>query len=241
MTIPRKLTVPILLATLAFAACTSKQNPQPEAASSQPRNAEKHPPHAAPASPSQGGNGFDFYVLALSWAPQFCASHQDARSTTECDSAKHYGFVVHGFWPQNNDGSFPSDCAPAQPVSADLVRQMLPIMPARGLIQHEWATHGTCSGLSPQEYFAEVQQVFGKLKIPAEYQLVAQGIKVSPEAIEQQFASANGAPADAFRTECNNGKLIGVNVCLSKDLQYQSCGNALRGCRAREVTVLPTL
>ena len=42
-------------------------------------------------------------------------------------------------------------------------------MPSRGLIQHEWETHGTCSGLGAQDYFATIEKAFTKLQIPPEY------------------------------------------------------------------------
>ncbi len=111
---------------------------------------------------------FDYYLLTLSWAPEFCATHGGNTSSSECDPTHHFGFVVHGLWPENEDGSYPQHCAPAQPVSQDTVRQMLPIMPDRGLIQHEWATHGTCSALDAQTYFGDIKKVFGQIQIPAE-------------------------------------------------------------------------
>ena len=212
-----------------------QRNPSSAAAASSP---ESEPEATIDAGPATGR--FDFYVLALSWAPQFCASHEEDRNAGECDPARHYGFVVHGLWPQNNDSTYPVSCTRAEPVSNDVVRQIQPIMPARGLIQHEWATHGTCSGLTPREYFSRMQRAFGNLKIPDEYQHPAQAIQASPKDIEQKFASANGATADSFRVSCRKGDFLGVDVCLTKDLQYRSCGDAVRECHMRQVEVLPT-
>jgi ribonuclease T2 len=45
---------------------------------------------------------FDFYLLNLSWAPEFCSIQG---TSPECTGAVHYGFIVHGLWPQNNDGT----------------------------------------------------------------------------------------------------------------------------------------
>ncbi len=183
---------------------------------------------------------FDYYLLTLSWAPQFCASKSSAASSSECDPARHYGFVVHGLWPQNDDGSYPQHCSSARPVSSATVQQMLGIMPSRGLIQHEWETHGTCSGLGAQDYFATVAKAFAKLQIPPEYRTLKQPMTASPAQIEQKFADANHAPQAALRVSCYGSDFAGVEVCLTKDLQYRSCGSRLRECRASQVTLRPT-
>jgi len=247
-----------LAAMLALTACNSKPVEQVKKIEP-PRNAEpfrspspKPPrnPGAAEASTKDpgttatidaGGNAsnFDFYLLALSWAPEFCASHPQDKSSSECDPSRHYGFVVHGLWPQNNDSTYPVSCSNASPVAVDVVRQMLTIMPDRGLIQHEWAVHGTCSGLTSREYFSLIQQAFRTVKIPDDYQHPGQAVQASPADIEQKFASANGAPADAFRVSCSKADFIGVDVCLTKDLQFQSCGNAVRECHSKAVKIVP--
>ena len=50
---------------------------------------------------------FDYYVLALSWSPNWCALEGDARDAEQCD--EDFGWVVHGFWPQYEAG-WPSYC-----------------------------------------------------------------------------------------------------------------------------------
>lgn len=219
----RKLMVVFLFLALAINATAGKHHSQ-----SRSSNADNTP------------GGFDYYLLVLSWAPEFCATHQSSMSSSECDPNRHYGFVVHGLWPQNNDGSWPKDCGGAQPVSNEIVREMLPIMPARGLIQHEWATHGTCSGLSSQEYFGDIQQLYKRMKVPQEYQHPATQFSASPGDIEQKFAQANGAPQGAFRVSCSGGAFVAIEACFDKNLKYQDCGSSVKECRAAQVKVLPT-
>ncbi len=196
----------------------------------------KHRSYASDNAPGQ----FDYYLLTLSWAPEFCATHSGNASSTECDPGRHYGFVVHGLWPENDDGSYPQHCAPARPVAQSAVQQMLPIMPDRGLIQHEWATHGTCSGLETKEYFEDIQKAFRQLQIPQEYRAPAQAMSASPSGIEQKFADVNHAPREAFRVSCSSSEFVALEVCLTKDLQYRDCGGALRDCRAPQVQVRST-
>jgi len=194
--------------------------------------------HKKNNQPSQAN--FDYYLLTMSWAPEFCASNPKGKSSSECDPKKHYGFVVHGLWPQNNTGAYPHDCAPAQPVSQAIVQQMMPLMPDSGLIQHEWAKHGTCSGLSAQDYFDSIQKVFGNVKVPEEYRAPASMVTDSPSDIEKKFAEANNAPQGAFRVSCPNADFAALEVCLTKDLQYQECATGLKECRAQELSIRPT-
>jgi ribonuclease T2 len=142
-------------------------------------------------------------------------------------------------WPQNDNGSWPQDCSSAQPVSQEIVREMLPVMPARGLIQHEWAKHGTCSGLSVQDYFGEIIHLYKEIKAPPEYQNPNAEFQVSPSNIEQKFAAANAAPQNAFRISCRAGEFVALEVCYDKEFRYRDCG-ALKECRAPQVRVLPT-
>ncbi len=182
---------------------------------------------------------FDYYLLTLSWAPEFCTTQAGRGSASECGQGHHFGFVVHGLWPENQDGSYPQHCGSASPVSQDIVRQMMPIMPASSLIQHEWSTHGTCSGLDSQTYFGDIQKAFSHLQIPPDYRAPSQPVNTTPEQIEQKFAAANNAPVSAFRVTCSGSEFVALEVCLTKDLQYRQCGSGVSQCRAPQITLLP--
>src|ERR1700746_2763254 len=133
------------------------------------------PPRAATAQdPRQNAPGqFDFYVLSLSWSPSFCAGAAErgstgAAATAQCGS-RPYSFVVHGLWPQYENG-FPEYCQrPAPRLNRNIVSSMLDLMPAPGLIFNEWDKHGTCSGLSDRNYFETIRKARAAIKIPAEY------------------------------------------------------------------------
>ena len=56
---------------------------------------------------------FDFYLLSLSWSPQYCSSPAGERDKVQCAGSRQYNFVLHGMWPQYNDGS-PQYCATNQ-------------------------------------------------------------------------------------------------------------------------------
>ena len=198
----------------------------------------KHKKQPAATSDASAGS-FDYFLLTLSWAPEFCASNPNGRTSIECAANQHRGLVVHGLWPQYDNGKWPEDCASTPPVASSTVNHMMPIMPGKALIQHEWEKHGTCSGMSVQDYFGAIEKLYNGLEVPAEFKKPATSEQASPVAIEQEFAAANNAPEGAFRVSCPQNEFSAVEVCLSKDLQYQACPNTVRECRAEQVEIRP--
>ena len=67
----------------------------------------------------------------------------------------------------------------------------LPYMFSTGLIAHEWATHGSCTGLSAFDYFSDVIQVRTAVQIPVQITSLENQIREGPSQIETQFADAN--------------------------------------------------
>src|SRR5271169_4860997 len=198
----------------------------------------QHKKSQSPSSNSSPGN-FDYYLLTLSWAPEFCASNSRGRTSAECDPKKHMGLVVHGLWPQDNNGKWPQDCASTPPVSSATVNHMMPIMPGSSLIQHEWAKHGTCSGLSVDQYFSAIEKFYDGLKEPDDFKKPSSSTTTGPSDIEQKFATANQAPQAAFRVSCPQNAFSAVEICLTKDFQYQACPNTVRECHASQIKVPP--
>lgn len=181
---------------------------------------------------------FDSYVLALSWVPAFCAEG-NGKTYRECDVRRHLGFIVHGLWPQAADGRPMEYCRRVPPVSHEIVQDMLGIMPDRELIQHEWRAHGSCSGLSPTEYFGAIRTAYSRISIPAEFRSGRQ-TRMAPEAVENMFERASGGAAGpSVRVACRQGELTEVRVCFSRNLDPIPCSNQVRECRAPTVFVRP--
>jgi ribonuclease T2 len=184
---------------------------------------------------------FSYYMLVLSYAPDFCAEPQGQKDPRECGNGRHVGFVVHGLWPQGETTRGPEKCGPARPVPQAVVQATLKYIPTEALIQHEWAAHGTCSGLSVADYFSAVAKARDSVSIPAEFQGPSQRIQLRPDELEAKFAAANPAfPSSAFRTSCyNDAELKEIRVCINKDLSPRACGPSAGECTAASVTVLP--
>jgi len=166
---------------------------------------------------------FDYYVLSLSWSPEYCTGPGGARNPAQCGEGRRYGFVVHGLWPQFEKG-WPEDCAPAAPLPRSLVEKMLPIMPSEQLIRHEWAKHGTCAGLDPTSYFNQIEKAFSLVRIPPEFQSPLQHVSFAPETVRQKFTAVNpGMMANAIQLRCNGRYLREVHICLTRDLKPRPC------------------
>jgi ribonuclease T2 len=182
----------------------------------------------------QGQPGvFDYYLLTLSWSPEFCHGHPDK---PECQSG-HFGFVVHGLWPQYANGGYPESCS-TQPGPSD-ASSMTDIMPDPTLVAHEWSVHGTCSGLDADAYFKLIRQAFSSVKIPSRFSAPGQQFSLPPQQIKQAFLDANSQlKIEDLTVSCGNNYLTAVSVCLSKDLQPTAC-QALRDCGANTVKVPP--
>jgi len=100
------------------------------------------------------GASFDFYLMALTAHPAFCADNSRRK---ECKTGNHRPLVIHGLWPERmQPRTYPHDCAaPALDLDPALSLELADMMPGMedGLHQHEWRTHGGCSGLDDDEYY----------------------------------------------------------------------------------------
>ncbi len=178
------------------------------------------------------GNGFDFYLLNLSWSPEFCATHP---GKPEC--AQHLGFILHGLWPQNNNGSYPENCTGAPgPANPAAYRDLYP---DPGLLQHEWQTHGTCSGLPPDSFFDLARRATHAVAIPSELTRLDRQTSMPPAVILDLFSRNNPAiPRESLALSCGNNYLTAVELCLDKQLHPIAC-QGVRSCRANSVRIPP--
>lgn len=186
---------------------------------------------------------FDYYVLALSWSPSWCARAKerapDRVPQTQC-GGRPFAFVVHGLWPQHEHG-YPSYCQrPAPRVDDTVIKDMLDLMPSRDLVIHQWRRHGTCSGLDPQAYFAAVRKARAAVTVPSDYRILADQVSVAPAAVADAFIQANpGLSRAALAVTCDRTRLTEVRVCLTRDFAFRACpGVTHRACR-RDKIVMP--
>jgi ribonuclease T2 len=221
----KKILVTVLLLCLTACNAPAPVNTTP--------TATRHSVSGVSALPQAAGSqNFDYYLLNLSWSPEFCHSH---RTAPEC--GKGAAFVLHGLWPQNSDGSYPQNCGNA-PGPAD-PSQYSDIYPDQGLLQHEWRTHGTCSGLSPDAFFTTARAAFKSFTVPRNLAQLTAQISLPPDQILSLVTESNPSiSANSLALSCGNNYLTAVEVCLDKQLHPIACGR-VRSCRANTVRIPP--
>lgn len=188
------------------------------------------------------GSGFDFYVLALSWSPSYCEAEGERANPQQCDSGRPYGFIVHGLWPQFEKG-YPEFCVDdPEWVKSDIEDGLLDIMPSRGLIRHQWRKHGTCAGLSQDDYFTTLRSAHDRVQIPDIAASDGSYRTMSPENVEAAFKSSNPElQSEHFAVTCDRRRLREVRICMTVDLQYRSCPQVTRrACRRSNIVVPPS-
>ena len=178
---------------------------------------------------------FDYYLLNLSWSPEFCSLHD-----TNPQCAARPGFIVHGLWPENKDGTWPAFCA--ERPGPEHPEMNLDLTPDTSLLAHEWAKHGTCTTLTPEGFFALERQAFHSVLIPKLFVGLDHELLLKPEAIADLFARANPTfPANSFVVSCGNNRLTAIEACLSKDgLKPMTC-REVQACHAQVVRIAPDI
>jgi ribonuclease T2 len=174
-----------------------------------------------PAPPGQ----FDYYLLALSWSPAYCLAHRDdPRAKAEC--SRRRGFVVHGLWPQNEDGTWPEHCRPVPPVPPELAAHEAAIMPNDFMVRHEWEKHGSCTDFTAQAYFDALDRAFARLRLPTALVEPREPFPLPLAEAKRLFMAANpGLGGDMFAMRCTHGGEVDeVRLCLDKGFQYRPCG-----------------
>ena len=168
---------------------------------------------------------FDYYVLSLSWSPNWCARDGDAREADQCRSGQGYGWILHGLWPQYETG-WPSNCPSSfRAPSRRETSEMVDIMGSSGLAWHQWNKHGSCSGLSSADYFALSRQAFGQITRPPVLRKLDRTIRLPASVIEEAFLAENPQlHADMLTVTCKSNQIQEVRICLTKDLTPRECG-----------------
>ena len=189
---------------------------------------------AAPLRGQDRAGDFDYWLLALTWTPSWCAA-EAAWDQRQCNSG--LGFTLHGLWPQDENG-WPEYCETgARDPSRRETGAMADIMGSGSLAWYQWKKHGRCSGLEPGDYFAAARRLYGALRLPA-----PDDGRATAAEVEAAIVAANPVlTPDSVIVTCGDGRIEEVRICLTREFAPRSCGaDVLRGaCRVRAPLEVP--
>lgn len=187
-----------------------------------------NPPGSVGDPPGSSSTKFDFYVLVLSWSPDFCAENGD-QDPLQCAIGRKLGFVLHGLWPQYDRG-YPSDCSTVR-LSADLRTKYEGLFPSGSLMDHEWEKHGTCTGLSADQYLALAKRIKDSVAIPPAYRAPDQPFRSTTQRLQSDFSALNSAfDETALLPYCSgSGRYFSeLYACFTPDGRPGGCSNELQ-------------
>uniref|UniRef100_A0A7S3HT29 Uncharacterized protein n=1 Tax=Spumella elongata TaxID=89044 RepID=A0A7S3HT29_9STRA len=169
----------------------------------------------------------DMYVFAYTWTPQYCYG----TSYPGCkDPQPYWGdhFTMHGLWPEYSTGGYPQTCTkePYDKASADYVGwdDMTKYWPEveynpsdpnyTQFWDHEWTKHGTCTGLSQNDYFQTTINLIKSFGTPDSLIKAADAkTTLSASTLRNDMGGASYAVL-----QCSGGKyLSGVYTCWNQE------------------------
>lgn len=186
------------------------------------------------ARADKAADEFDYWILALSWSPQYC---EERANDPQC--RRQYDFVVHGLWPQFEKG-YPEFCGPREDVEDSLVQRMLSLMPSPSLIRHQWNKHGTCSGLSQEDYFLTAEMAERSLVLPESLQAPRKFRKTTLADFEQELMDINpGLLPEGIAVQCTGRWLEEVRICYDRDFNFRACASDVKDRCRGDIAIRP--
>ncbi|MGH1367972.1 MAG: ribonuclease T2 family protein [Maritimibacter sp.] len=182
---------------------------------------------------------FDYYVLALSWSPNWCKLEGDARDAAQCK--EDFGWIVHGLWPQYEDG-WPAYCPTAvRAPSKQTTAAQSDIFGAGGAAWYQWKKHGVCAGLEARDYYDTVRKAYAKVTRPEVLRKIDRTFRIPAQVIEDAFLQSNPEwDADMITITCKDNHIQEARLCLTKDLEPRQCGrDTRRDCTLQKALLEP--
>jgi len=118
---------------------------------------------------------------------------------------------------------------------------MADIMGTAGLAWHQWKKHGSCSGLSSEDYFALSREAYGRVTRPGLLRQLDAPVTLPATLIEDAFLEANpGLEPDMITITCRDGRIQEARLCLSTTLEPVPCGrDVVRDCTLGDALLDP--
>ena len=195
----------------------------------------------APLRAQDVAGEFDYYVMSLSWSPNWCVLEGDARESPQCDGSTDFGWVLHGLWPQYEDG-WPQDCQTGEREPNRIETSgMADIMGTSGLAWYQWNKHGVCSGLSAVNYYQLAREAYGRVVRPEIFMQLDRTVSLPATVVEAAFLRDNpGLRHDQITVTCRSGHIQEARICFTRSLEFRRCGaDVVRDCTLDDALVEP--
>lgn len=179
------------------------------------------------------------YLLALSWQPAFCQTHQ-GKAECQSQTSNRYDathLTLHGLWPQPRSNVY---CGvskknkkldkrkawsqlPALDISEETYSELIEIMPgvASYLQRHEWIKHGVCYSSTAQEYYEESIMLALQVNNSAVRDFLKENIgeRVTASEIRARFDTAFGSgTGEKVNIRCNSGMISELWINLKGEI-----------------------
>nr|GMC59639.1 ribonuclease 2-like [Ipomoea batatas] len=156
---------------------------------------------------------FDFFTLALAWSGTSCSSVNDCCPTNGCcRSDVATGFTINGFWPDYNDGTWPSCCDGA-------TYDQNSISVISGFLNTYWPAYN-CSSPPACGVFIASNLAYEEILLKAGY-VPSDTVKYPLEGITSAIKNALGVTPIV---KCNGHSPIReIQICFDKTLQLEEC------------------
>ncbi|KAM7251261.1 hypothetical protein ACFE04_023144 [Oxalis oulophora] len=178
-------------------------------------------------------HSYDFFYVVQQWPGSYCDTSQSCCYPTTGKPTADFG--VHGLWPNNDDGSYPSNCDADSPFDESKVQDLIPSMqqnwptlacPSGDGIQfwsHEWEKHGTCSesALDQHGYFEAAlgfKSQTNLLKALTSAGINPDGSSYTINQIKDAIKEGTGFTPfiECNKDESGNSQLYQVYLCVDK-------------------------
>lgn len=214
---PRALLCAISACTAALTAAVSAAASPP--ACRPPDDLVAAPAYDPPANEVQAGVTLAYYLLALTWTPEWRRMNGKTSAFSPPLDAERQpqGFALHGLWPNGVAPPYPRYCRPVGPIPRRIVRKMYCRTPSAALLQHEWAAHGSCAWRTPTAYFRQAAKLYDRLRLPR----IEQQRALTAGQLRTAFVAANPwlPPEAVFVAADKAGVFSEVRICF--DLRYR--------------------
>lgn len=189
-----------------------------------PSSMSPAPVEPVPADEVQRGVTTAYYLLSLSWSPEWCRTNGEGSTSQRLQCGSPRGFILHGLWPNGAAPPYPRYCRPVGAIDPATVRDMYCRTPSPELLQHEWQAHGACGWSTPAAYFNQASELYDRIVMPRIENIDRN--QLTAGVLRRAFVRANRDRLTAdgvFVSVDNRGRLREVRLCHDLAFRPSRC------------------